>query len=116
MVYVWEGRDAGQNPYYKHMYSIKLDGSGMKLLDPGNASHAGAISDNGKYFVDNASRVDTAPHSLLYDRAGAMALDLETTDISALSDAGFRMPDTFSVKAADGITDLLGVMYKPFDF
>jgi dipeptidyl aminopeptidase/acylaminoacyl peptidase len=116
MVFAAEGREADENPYYTHMYSIKLDSSGMKLLDPGNASHAGAISDNGKYFVDNASRVDTAPHSLLYDRAGAMTLDLETTDVSALSDAGFKMPETFSVKADDGVTDLMGVMYKPFDF
>jgi dipeptidyl aminopeptidase/acylaminoacyl peptidase len=30
--------------------------------------------------------------------------------------AGFRFPEPFTVKAADGITDLFGVMYKPFDF
>src|SRR5258706_8166470 len=67
MVFAAEGREAGENPYYTHAYSIKLDGSGLKLLDPGNTSHAASISDNGKYFVDNASRVDTAPHSVLYD-------------------------------------------------
>jgi dipeptidyl aminopeptidase/acylaminoacyl peptidase len=116
MVFAAEGREPGENPYYTHVYSIKLDGSGIKLLDPGNASHTAAISDNGKYFVNNASRVDTAPVSVLYDRAGSPTLDLETTDISALSDAGFKMPERFSVKADDGVTDLLGVMYKPFDF
>lgn len=26
------------------------------------------------------------------------------------------MPETFSVKSADGETDLYGVMWKPFDF
>jgi dipeptidyl aminopeptidase/acylaminoacyl peptidase len=45
-----------------------------------------------------------------------MELDLETTDVSALMDAGFHMPSEFQVKADDGLTDLYGVIYKPFDF
>jgi hypothetical protein len=30
--------------------------------------------------------------------------------------AGYKFPARFTVKAADGITDLYGIMYKPFDF
>ena len=30
--------------------------------------------------------------------------------------AGYKFPQIFKVKADDGITDLYGVMYKPFDF
>ena len=29
---------------------------------------------------------------------------------------GFKFPEPFTVKADDGVTDLYGVMYKPFDF
>lgn len=116
MTFTAEGREPGENPYFTHAYSVKLDGTGMKMLDPGEATHTVAMADDGKYFVDNASRVNTAPHSVLYDRAGAQVLDLETTDISALVETGFKMPEPFSVKADDGLTDLYGVMYKPFDF
>ncbi|HVO98628.1 MAG TPA: DPP IV N-terminal domain-containing protein [Bryobacteraceae bacterium] len=116
MIFTAEGREPGENPYLTHAYSIKLDGAGMKMLDPGDASHTVAMADDGKYFVDNSSRVNTAPRSVLYDRAGAQILDLETTDVSALVDTGFKMPEPFSVKADDGLTDLYGVMYKPFDF
>jgi dipeptidyl-peptidase 4 len=111
-----EGHEQGENPYFTHLYSVKLDGTGLKLLDSGPASHAVSIADDGKYFVDNSSTVSSAPHSLLYDHAGSTELDLETTDISALMDAGFHMPSEFQVKADDGLTDLYGVMYKPFDF
>ncbi|MGA3204530.1 MAG: DPP IV N-terminal domain-containing protein [Bryobacteraceae bacterium] len=111
-----EGREPGENPYFTHAYSIKLDGTGLKMLDPGDTSHAIAMADDGKYFVDTSSRVNTAPQSVLYDRAGALDLDLETTDISALMESGFKMPEPFTVKADDGLTDLYGVMYKPFDF
>jgi dipeptidyl aminopeptidase/acylaminoacyl peptidase len=43
-------------------------------------------------------------------------LKLEATDVSALLAAGFKFPEPFTVKAADGQTDLYGVIYKPFDF
>ena len=111
-----EGHEQGENPYFTHLYSVKLDGTGLKLLDPGSSSHTVAIADDGKYFVDNASTVNSAPRSLLYSGAGPLDMDLETTDVSALMDAGFHMPDQFSVKADDGLTELYGVMYKPFDF
>ncbi len=43
-------------------------------------------------------------------------LKIETPDLGALLDVGFKFPEPFMVKADDGITDLYGVMYKPFDF
>jgi dipeptidyl aminopeptidase/acylaminoacyl peptidase len=42
--------------------------------------------------------------------------ELEKADLSQLLAAGYRFPERFKVKAADGVTDLYGVMYKPFDF
>jgi dipeptidyl-peptidase 4 len=43
-------------------------------------------------------------------------MELEATDTSALKEAGYQYPQPFQVKADDGVTDLYGVMYKPFDF
>jgi dipeptidyl aminopeptidase/acylaminoacyl peptidase len=110
------GREPNEDPYYPHLYRVNLDGSGLKLLDPGDANHAVSLHESNKYFVDNASRVDDAPVSVLYDAQGTVLAKLETTDLSALKEAGFRFPEPFKVKADDGITDLYGVMYKPFDF
>jgi len=110
------GRDRGEDPYYTHLYRIGLDGAGLQSLTPGNFSHAVSASDDGKFFADTYSRVDTAPKSTLVDAQGAQLLDLETTDISQLLDAGFKFPEVFKVKAEDGITDLYGIIYKPFDF
>ncbi len=110
------GREPGEDPYYAHLYRVGLDGTGLKLLNPGNASHAANVSDNGRFFVDNASTVSSAPSSAVYDTLGARVADLETADLSRLADAGFKFPETFRVKADDGVTDLYGVLYKPFDF
>jgi dipeptidyl-peptidase-4 len=111
------GHEAGEDPYYyTHLYRVGLDGSGLKLLTPGNFAHALSWPDSGKYFVDTYSRVDTAPKSALLDGQGTPLGELETTDVSQLMTAGFKYPETFKIKADDGVTDLYGVIYKPFDF
>jgi len=110
------GREGKEDPYYLHLYSINFDGSNMKLLNAGDFDHASSMNDNNTFFVDNYSRVNTAPKATLYDGAGKKVMDLETTDLSLLMTAGYKFPETFKVKADDGITDLYGVMYKPFDF
>ncbi len=116
MYFTAVGREAGEDPYYPHLYRVNLDGTGLKLLNPGDASHSASLSESNRYFVDTASRVDTAPESALYDTNGALVTKLESADLSALFEAGFRFPEPFRVKADDGITDLYGNMLKPFDF
>lgn len=114
--FVATGREPGEDPYYQHLYRVNLDGSGLQLLNPGNYDHTVRLSESNRYFVDNFSRVNTVPAAVLRDRNGRQVLELETADFSRLEEAGWQMPEPFTVKAADGVTDLYGVMYKPFDF
>jgi dipeptidyl aminopeptidase/acylaminoacyl peptidase len=60
--------------------------------------------------------VNTVPKSDLSTTAGRLVTNLETADLTRLFEMGYQFPEIFVVKAADGITDLYGVMYKPFDF
>jgi hypothetical protein len=64
-----------------------------------------------------------AGHLDLYGTDGAMKsrltdgtwhVVLDVADSAALEAAGYRYPEPFQVKAADGVTDIYGVMYKPF--
>jgi dipeptidyl-peptidase 4 len=110
------GREANEDPYYLHLYSVNLDGTGLKLLNPGDFDHSASMNDNQKFFVNNFSRVNTVPKSALFAADGRKVLDLETADLTSLFAAGYKFPEPFKVKADDGITDLYGVMYKPFDF
>ncbi len=110
------GKEVGENPYYLHFYRINFDGTGIKLLNPGDFDHSGSMDDNKKYFINNSSRVNTVPKSGLYASDGRKIMDLETADLTNLFAAGYKFPEIFKAKADDGITDLFGVMYKPFDF
>ncbi len=109
-------REKGEDPYYTHLYRVNVDGTGLRLLDSGDFDHRPSIGESDHYFVDNYSRVNTVPATALYDAAGRKVMDLEKADFSALMAAGYKFPEPFTVKSADGVTDLYGVMYKPFDF
>lgn len=116
MYFTANAREKGENPYYQHFYKVNLDGSNLTLLDKGNFTHNVEMSDSYRYFIDNYSRVNTAPVAEVCNNDGKTVMQLETADLSNLFAAGYKFPEIFKAKAADGITDLYGVMYKPFDF
>jgi dipeptidyl aminopeptidase/acylaminoacyl peptidase len=110
------GREPGENPYYQHLYRCTLDGRNLTLLDPGDANHTSTLSSKRGYLVDNFSRTDKANKAVVRDENGRQVMELEEMDLVRLKETGWRMPETFVVKAADGVTDIYGNMWKPFDF
>jgi dipeptidyl aminopeptidase/acylaminoacyl peptidase len=116
LYFTGNGREPGEDPYVRHVYAVKTDGTGLKNLTPGNADYTFSMDDDARYFVVNHSRVNTVPQSALYDATGRKIMDLEKADFSRLFEAGYKFPETYRVKADDGVTDIYGVMYKPFDF
>ena len=109
-------REPGRDPYYRHLYRIRLDGSSLQLLTPEDADHNVVVDPSGTAFLDTYSTVEEPPVSVLRDRNGSIILNLETADIQNLKDMGWKPPERFSVKALDGKTDLYGLLFKPTDF
>ena len=114
--FVANGRNEGENPYYEHLYRVNLDGSGLVQLTKGDFFHQVAVDDDARFVVDNYSRIDTVPVACVLDTKGNKVMDIQESDFSQLFANGYKFPELFTVKAADGVTDLYGVMYKPFDF
>ncbi|HEX5436792.1 MAG TPA: DPP IV N-terminal domain-containing protein [Gemmatimonadaceae bacterium] len=116
---VWltgEGREPGENPYFEHLYRVNGDGTGFALVDSGDYNHDETLSPTKRYSVDNYSRVDYPTRSVIRDATGRVVMKLESADVSRLVAMGWKPPKRFVVKAADGITDIYGNMWKPFDF
>lgn len=110
------GREKGIDPYYYMLYKTNLDKGGIELLTPENGNHKVEISKSSKYFVDTYSRVDMEPVSVVKNIHGKVLQQLDKGDFRELYARGWRKPERFTVKAADGVTDLYGVMWKPIDF
>jgi Dipeptidyl aminopeptidases/acylaminoacyl-peptidases len=109
------GVNKDENPYQMHTWRVSLQGGAIRQLDMDDMNVDASASDDGRWMVANCSRVDYAPEAWLIGRDGKRKM-LEQADLSLLYAAGYKMPERFKVKAADGLTDLYGVMYKPFDF
>jgi dipeptidyl-peptidase 4 len=111
------GREKNEDPYQTHLYSIGLDGKNLTLLTPENANHAVNVSPDHLYFVDNASRPDLPGGAILRStKDGSQVRMLEQSDASELLKTGWNYPEAFHGKAADGNTDLYGMIWKPSNF
>ena len=110
------GMNADENPYYEHLYRVNVDGTGLKQITKGDYFHQSEVDDDARFIVDNYSRVNSIPCAVLLDNNGNRLMTIQESDFSQLLAAGYKFPEPFKVKAADGVTDLYGVMYKPFNF
>ncbi|MBP2327717.1 dipeptidyl aminopeptidase/acylaminoacyl peptidase [Kibdelosporangium banguiense] len=104
------------DPYRRSVCRIGLDGTGFTRLTADDLDHAVALSPNGSYFVDTSSTVDSAPVTVVRDWDGQVLVEVEKADISRLEATGWTPPERFCVKAADGQTDIYGVLYRPHGF
>ena len=110
------GKETGRNPNYRHIYRIGFNGKGLRLVTPEDANHNVFIGPNQQLIVDTWSRINVPPTVCVRDRNGKLLQEIEHVDISRLTDYGWRCPEPIQLTAADGITPLYGIMWKPFDF
>ncbi|HTN38915.1 MAG TPA: prolyl oligopeptidase family serine peptidase, partial [Arachidicoccus sp.] len=102
-----------RNPYFAQFCSIKLDGSDFKVLTPELGNHQISLSPNEQYFIDSYSAPDVPAVTVLRNLASKQKTVLETQDITRLAARGWKPVTPVTVKAADGKTDLYGLLYLP---
>ncbi len=107
------GREKGQDPYFRHLYRIGLDGKNYVSLTPDPGDHEAQVSPSGKFIVDTYSTCDKPPVVELRDGDGRLVMPLEKADISKLLATGWIPPIPITVKARDGKTDLYGMLFRP---
>ena len=126
-----------EDPYVCKPYLASFDGSQSRVLSAERGDHTiwrsgdfglmlmamyagtdtrriGGFSPDGAYFVETVGTTDRLPISTLRNRTGELITVLESAD-GTLLPAHWRWPEPFTVKAADGVTDLYGLLYKPPD-
>ena len=114
---VWftaEGKDPNEDPYFRHVYRVKLDGKALVSLTPDIGDHTAAFSPDYKYLVDTYSQPDVPPVVVLRDGAtGKQIMPLEKADISKLLATGWKPPVPIKMVAHDGKTAIYGLMFPP---
>jgi dipeptidyl-peptidase-4 len=112
LYFMANGQDKS-NPYFGHFYKIGFDGKKLTDLTPEEGNHVVTISPSGHYFIDTYSKPDVPSVSVFRGMDGKLITDLEKTDVSRLIATGWKAPTPVMVKAADGKTDIYGLVFTP---
>lgn len=112
LYFMASGMPDTSDPYYRRLCRVNLfDPKGVTVLTPEDGEHT--ITMGKDSFVDTWSRADKPPVTVLRRKDGTLVRQLETADITRLLQLGYRIPQRITVKAADGETDLYGLLFLP---
>ncbi len=114
-VLFYTARD-GDNFLKLQLHKVGLDGKGdARLTDPA-LNHTISVSPNGKYFVDVAQAHDVAPVTRLIDTNGKVVAEILKSDLTKFDQLGLKRTEMFTYMAADGKTELRGMIQFPSNF
>jgi dipeptidyl-peptidase-4 len=100
------------DPREEHIYSVKLDGSDFKNIEPEEGLHSAHFSDDGKHYTHSYSSPHRAATLTLCAVGGACHPVWEAHD--SIAEYGLRAPKLLEFKADDGTT-LYGQLLLPPD-
>lgn len=106
----------GDNPMKLQLHRVGLDGKGEKLLTDPTRMHTVTVAPDGLHFVDTSESHDVPPQIDLRDGDGKLLSNLFKADLTAWNALHIPAPELLSLKAADGKTDIYGMLYKPSNF
>jgi len=104
------------HPLALHFHRVNLDGTGEQRLTQEPMRHRVQIAPDHSHFISTYQSATTPMVSAIYSMEGERLATLAEADLSRFDEMGLEMPELFSFTAADGETELFGVLYKPSDF
>ena len=134
------GRTKANDPYYQEIGRVDLDTGALKILSSSDEAHevlvSGGISNftaqleilsggeraglqgmapSGNYFVETLTRADRPSRTLLRDRDGKLIATIENADAARVP-AFWRWPQPVQLTAADGKTQISGLVFRPSNY
>ena len=107
---------SGDNHMKLQLHRVGLDGKGDKRLTDPAFNHTVNIAPDGKHFVDVAQTHNTPPFTRLVDADGKVIQELAKSDTTKFEQLGLQRVELIKYKAADGQTELHGMLHKPSNF
>ena len=107
---------SGDNHMKLQLHRVGLDGRGDRRLTDPAFNHTVTFSPDGRYFIDVAQTHDKPPFTRLMDAEGDLVAELATSDLSRFEELELKKVEMFTFPAADGVTQLHGMLHKPSNF
>lgn len=113
---VWYTARDGDNHMKMQLHRVGFDGRGDRRLTAPELNHTITMAPDGRHFIDVAQTHDTPPVTTLRDANGRAIAELATSDMSKFEELGLERVEMFTFTAADGETQLHGMLHKPSTF
>ena len=98
------------------LYSVRFDGTKLKLLTPEPGYHSISMSGNGKYFIDSFSSIDQPLKINFRNNDGSLIRTIAETDMSSFNIQDISKPKVIRFLADDKNTVLNGIVTLPQDY
>jgi dipeptidyl-peptidase 4 len=99
------------DPRQRHVFSVKLDGTGMQALTHQEGLHSGEFADDGKHYLDTFAGPTTPTSRSLCAVGGACSPVWVARD--TVAEYGLRQPKFLEFKADDGTTLYARLLLPP---
>ncbi|MEY3283368.1 MAG: Prolyl tripeptidyl peptidase precursor [Acidobacteriota bacterium] len=107
---------SGDNHMKMQLHRVGLDGQGDRRLTDPAFNHTVDIAPDGRHFIDIAQAHNAPPLTRLMDGEGKEIEVLAKSDLTRYDQLGLKRVELFTYKAADGVTDLHGILHFPSNF
>lgn len=108
---------AEKSPMERHLYSIKLTGSSKNILLEEAGTHSASFSSDFKHYLHTYSDINTPPVVSIKKGSKTVRVLEDNEKFKAYwAELGTQPMEFFTVKAADGLTDLNGWKIEPKGF
>jgi dipeptidyl-peptidase-4 len=106
----------GDNHMKLQLHRVGLDGKGDKRLTDPALNHVVEAAPDAKHFIDVAQTHDMPPATRLLDSDGKLVAELAKSDSTKFDQLGLKRVELIKYKAADGVTELHGLLHFPSNF
>ena len=106
----------GDNHMKLQLHRVGLDGKGDKRLTDPAFNHTVDVAPGGNNFIDVAQTHDIPPATRLMDAEGKVVQELAKSDTTKFDQLGLKRVELIKYKAADGVSELHGLLHFPSNF
>ncbi len=107
---------SGENHMKPQLHRVGLDGHNDVCLTDPAFHHTVNLAPDGKHFIDVVQTHDSPPATRLVNAEGKVVTELAKSDLTRFNKLGLKRVELLKFKAADGATDLYGMLHFPSDF
>jgi dipeptidyl-peptidase-4 len=106
----------GDNAMKLQLHRVSLNGRGDRRLTDPAFSHTVSFAPDGRHFIDISQTHDLPPVARLMDADGKTVAEIVKSDMTRFDNLGLKHVEMFSYNAADGKTELHGMLSFPSNF